>query len=184
MTTRRAAFALLLAGCAQSAVVKVPLTNFVTDFSPLEVGDTWAYEMVDPATGEKTLAIAKVTTREGTIAVVDTGASRQLYDISPDTLTRKSSGTIALKTPLESGATWSLPDGGQAKILEVKAKVEVPAALYDDCIVVEESHPDSRTVTTFARGVGQIRIEVFEKNGQLVARGVLRGYHKAGTPSL
>ena len=59
------------------------------------------------------------------------------------------------------------------------------AGKFSDCIVVEETHPESRTVTTFARGTGQIRIEVYDlSNNQLVARGELRGYHKAGTPAL
>jgi hypothetical protein len=94
---------------------------------------------------------------------------------------------VALRGPLAAGTAWRQPDGDEAAITRTDAAVQVPAGSYAHCVVVEERGPERRVVTTFARGVGPVLVEIYARGPggeQLLDRGVLRGYHKAGTPAL
>jgi hypothetical protein len=154
---------------------------------PLEPGDAWSYEVVDAA-GEKTLTVSRVIDRQGARARVDSGGGKiQELEVTAEAITRRPSGAVALRMPIVTGNRWSLPDGGEAEIARVDARAEVPAGTYEPCVAVEERYPDRRVVTTYARRVGPVLIEVYAKMGSaepLVFRGVLRGYHAAGTPTL
>jgi hypothetical protein len=179
-----------LAGCAhQRGVGPTPAAapSGAAEYYPLRPGDAWSYEVVD-ASGEKTLSVTRVIGREGVTARIDSGGGKvQDLEVTPQAIIRRPSGTVALKLPIAVGARWPLPNGGEATITRIDARAEVPAGTYESCVAVQESFADRRVVTTYARRVGPVLIEIYAKMGAaepLLFKGVMRGYHAAGTPEL
>lgn len=156
-------------------------------YFPLAAGTVWSYRATNP-TGEggELLIVTKVLSRDGTTATISTAPNPLSYEDRGDQIVRLPSGTPILKTPLRVDATWAIPDG-TARITSVGAVVEAPAGRYPNCIVVEETTTERRLITSYAPGVGPVKVEIFSRGSssvpggeQLVSRALLGSFSTGG----
>lgn len=151
-------------------------------YYPLRLDNAWSYNAYDFATGESVLVVNRVQARDGNRAIFATEPSPLAYEDVGDAIVTFPSRKPILKTPVAKGTSWPLEGGGTARIVEVEGAVDTPAGHYDACVSVEESAPDRRIVTTFAPGVGPVKLEIFAREGDKeipVMRALLRSFHDA-----
>ncbi len=158
-------------------------------YYPLEPGWKWAYDVEQD--GEAILATYAVVSREGDRVTVTGGQQVVDYVVKPDGILRPQmdgkDGDYVLRAPLSAQAKWPVR-GGQAKVVGWNQPIETPAGRFDGCLTVEEvrDNPDRRTRTTYAPGVGPIRIEfeAMDVGGLHSTKAVLRGYTRPGQDPL
>ncbi len=161
-------------------------------YYPLEPGWKWAYDVEQ--NGEAILATFAVSAREGDKATVLAGDQVLQYVVRPDGILRPSSdradtkaGDYVLRAPLGAQATWPV-EGGQAKVVGWNETVTTPAGQFDGCVTVEERRqdPDRHTRTTYAPGIGPVRIEfqAMDPAGIHHTKAFLRGYTRPGEDPL
>lgn len=177
--------ALLLASCAGTQAADPsgragPATAL--DYYPVREGNAWAHDVIDHRLDGQgpvlvTSRMVDVTPTEFTI---DSVRERVTYDLVADGIFKPQSQYHLLKDPIEAGARWAIPIGGTVRVAEVGVATEVPAGKFDDCIVVIEILGDIHKVEwTYARGVGPVRMRVYdlrEGEPELVIEGQLRSY--------
>ncbi len=180
-------------GCAgANPVVPPPLPATPAEAAalyPLELGFRWAYDIEKG--GERILAVYEVVERSGDTAQVQAGDQRLAYKTDAQGIARFDGGEIGdyvLRNPIELGAQWSLGDG-KAKVVAVGEELTLDAGKFSGCATVEESRTDPvRLVrTTFAPGVGPVRLEVqLADDGKLITmtHATLRGVTKPGEDPL
>jgi hypothetical protein len=179
------------AGCASSNQVAPGPDRISPEdprvYYPLDPGWKWAYDVQQD--GDQILAIYSVASREGDRAVIETSERRLDYVFKPDGIVRGNAmgpPDYVLKAPIKMGARWPVA-GGEAQITAVGATVEVIAGRFPDCIVVEEIRAEYTTRTTFAPGVGPVKIDLDaagEGAGVSSLRAVLRGFTRPGEDPL
>lgn len=161
-------------------------------YYPLEPGWKWAYDVEQ--NGEAILATFAVTAREGDRVTVLGGDQVLQYVVRPDGILRPSSdigdaggGDYVLRAPLGDKAAWPV-QGGQAKVVAWNETVTTPAGEFQGCVTVEERRqdPDRRTSTTYAPGVGPVRIEfqAMDPGGLHHTKAALRGFTRPGEDPL
>lgn len=179
--------ALLAAGCAttSSSTAGAGLGPQAppSAYYPLAEGTAWSYDVADAA-GESLLLINRVERRDGNKITIRSGNDTQLLEDRGAAIARLPSGDILLQGPFTVGTSWSV-SGGTARLVEVGAVVESKLGLHRGCVVVVEESPVQRTVTSFAPGIGPVKIEVYSREGTevLAFRGLLRGFRAAGAES-
>ncbi len=156
-----------------------------SELFPLAAETSWSYDVLDQQTGARSLLVNRVLRREGPRAVLFDGDDPLAYEDRGDRIVRLPSGATVLQAPLRAGATWDVP-GGAARITSVDATVQAVHQSFTPCVVVEETTAETRVLTSYARDVGPVAVEVWARGPageQLLSRGVLRGYHRAGAPT-
>ena len=139
------------------------------EFFPLAQGNAWSYDV------DGTLVVLKVQTRIGDTA----NLGEFSYEVHADGIVRNPPGKYVLQSPAAVGREWARPGGGKARITSTDARVSTPGGDYSGCLVVEETDPlGTRTLTTFARGVGPVDVVV--TSGSQVTHAKLRGFTRAG----
>ena len=177
-----------LSGChspkgASSPVVGARVHARPGDYFPLAEGTSWSYDVRDQQTGETSLLVNRVLRREGARAVFFEGADPLSYQDDGDKIIRLPSGATVLMAPIKAGTSWEVP-GGTARIVAIDAVADGVHDRFAPCVAVEELTPETRVVTTYAVDIGPVKVEVFARGPageQLLHRGILRGYHKAGS---
>jgi len=161
--------AALLLSCATTATNGTAPTNPAEEFFPLAQGNAWSYDV------DGTLVVLKVQTRIGDVA----NLGEFSYEVHADGIVRIPPGKYVLQSPAAVGREWALPGGGKARITSTDARVSTPGGDYSGCLVVEETDlAGTRTLTTFARGVGPV--DVIVTSGTTVTHAKLRGFTRAG----
>jgi hypothetical protein len=154
----------LLSGlaCATSgASRRPPPPERASDYFPLTPGWKWAYEIEKG--GQKILATYAVEQQIGDSVIVQNGDERNGYTITPEGIAKRDSlslGDFILKSPIIAQASWPVREG-KATVVSVGGEITVPAGTYANCAVIEEtrSNPDRVLRTTYAPGVGPIKLE-------------------------
>jgi hypothetical protein len=186
---RLAVIALLAAACATSGPSRpaAPPPEQAAAYYPLEPGWKWAYAIEQG--GQIVLATYVVLDRVGQTVAVQAGDDRIHYELRPDGIVRKEALGVddyLIKGPVRAGATWQV-SGGTAKVVATNETVQLDAGRFEGCAIVEERRrsPERVTRTTFAPGIGPVRIEVdVEGAPPERVRAVLRGYTKPGQDPL
>ncbi len=148
--------------CATSGSARrAPAPERAADYFPLTAGWKWAYEI--ERGGQKVLATYAVMQQIGDSVIVQSGDERNGYTLTPDGIAKRDSlnlGDFILRSPIIAQASWPLREG-KATVVSVGTEVTVPAGTYFNCAVIEEnrSGPDRVLRTTYAPGVGPIRLE-------------------------
>jgi hypothetical protein len=152
---------------------------------PLRPGSIWSYD-VDTGEGLTTLAITRVTARQGDQVEVSNGSDTLTYQLRPDGLYRPDLGSYVLRAPVQKGARWETRDGASAEISEVGKRVSSAAGDFQGCVEVRESGGagQKHVRTVFCPDVGPVEIEsslhiaLTGQAARVVAR--LRGYDFSG----
>jgi hypothetical protein len=152
---------------------------------PLRAGSVWSYD-VDTGDGPPTLAITRVTRREGARAEVSSGGPSITYEQRSDGLYRVDRDAYVLKTPLAVGTRWDAGQGGSAEITSLGQRVSTPGGEFSDCVEVRESDPSTQKQvrTVFCPDVGPVEVEstitlqVSARGARVLAK--LRGYDFSG----
>lgn len=192
---RKTGFVLVVAlagasGCPSQKGAVAPVGGVRADatpgsYFPLAETTAWSYDVLDQQTGQTTLLVNRVQRRDGARAVFFEGADPLAYEDDGDHIVRLPSGATVLEGPMKAGRSWAVP-GGTARIITVDEAVQAVHESYPHCVVVEELTNETRVVTSYALDVGPVKVEVYARGPageQLLHRGLLRGYHKAGSPS-
>jgi hypothetical protein len=175
-----------LLGCARPAAPAAAGERLsVERLYPLRPGSVWTYD-VDTGEGLPTLAITRVSAREGERVEVSTGNESIAYQLRPDGLYRPDLDSYVLRAPIKAGARWATPDGASAEIRDVAKPVSVPAGEFQGCVEVYESggSGQKQVRTVFCPDVGPVEIEsslhiaLTGQAARVLAR--LRGYDFSG----
>lgn len=162
-------------------------------YYPLAPGWKWAYAV--ERGGDMVLATYTVVDRAGTTVAVQAGEDRLHYNLQADGIVRMDTfgaggGDYLLKTPIRAGATWPVASG-TARVVAVGETVEVDAGRFTNCATIEERrrNPDRMSRTTYAPGVGPIKIELQAAGGVVPdgvesVRATLRGFTRPGQDPL
>ena len=175
---------LLAAGCATTSSAtgshRLDPQAPPSAYYPLAEGTAWSYDVVD-ANGDSLLLINRVERRDGNKITIRSGNDTQLLEDRGTAIVRLPSGDTVLQGPFAVGTSWAV-SGGTARLVEVDAVVESKLGPHRGCVVVVEESPTQRTVTSFAPGIGPVKIEVYSREGTevLAFRGLLRGFRAAG----
>ncbi|MET0343226.1 MAG: hypothetical protein ABW252_19615 [Polyangiales bacterium] len=157
---------LLVAACAachaSGAVTGKPGDRLAVDrLYPLRQGSVWTYD-VDTGDGNPpTLAITRVTARDGALAEVSSGAAPIRYALRADGLYRDDRRAYVLKGPVKKGARWDVGQGAIAEVVEDDKRVSTPAGDFTGCVEVRETGGPSPKVvrTVFCPDVGPVEVE-------------------------
>lgn len=176
-----AAFA-LLAGCgAPAPSVQTPAApGGVERFFPLVDKHIYTYETVREDTGARDMFMVHVQRRDASSAELVTGARIRSLIVEPDAIRRREGGFL-LREPLQVGTTWAGDNGGQTRIVDTAAKVDVPAGKFEGCVrTVEElaAGAKGRITTTYCPlvGIAEMIVEEVADGETVVQRVSLRSY--------
>jgi len=164
-----------LAGCAaekEVAVFRYHEGVTPSDYYPLEMGCAWSYNVtVHAPDGQKQiLSTTKVVGGDGADVWLRTGQNDFTYRVDEQGILKVQANYYLLRGPIRPDASWQLSlqgMDGTLKITDVHATVETPAGTFQECVVTEEVVPglDNKVLTTFAPGVGVVKIEEFGMAG-------------------
>lgn len=156
----------MMAGCATAPATPEaaagPPPEDAAAYYPFTTGWKWAYN-VDRLGDGMLATYAVVEVRDGT-AIVQSGEQKISYALSPEGIARRDgmrSSDYLLKSPIRTGATWTLEDG-QAKVATTGQAVTVPAGTFVNCALIEESRTNPQRIgrTVYCAGVGPVSIEI------------------------
>jgi hypothetical protein len=186
---------LLVAGCSHVETAgsgKASAAARLEEYYPLAVGNCWTYATSFQGQTQPDLKVCIVKEADGFFIDDQKVPSRLRFDAAG---LRDGKVRYLLKVPLEEGNKWmSVADVRTVEHYQIEAvgkKIEVPAGVFSDCVMVrmevritEEQSMINRI--TFAPGVGILEIYVSLKKGaeqlpQSVMR--LKKYQPASTPS-
>ncbi len=165
---------LFAAGCDSSA----DSPALLRDFFPSEAGNSWIYqgEGIEYASFSREIIFSQDNLAQFT---EDNGGTiiTAVFQITDDSITRvyfepesydptnlletgftPNDNTIILKSPLEIGTIWGDPDE-QREIVDIKAQVTTEPGLFEECIKVKTSYPDSVIYEYYSQGVGLVKRE-------------------------
>lgn len=153
----------LCAAChASGAVTGKPGDRLAVDrLYPLRPGSVWTYD-VDTGDGTPpTLAITRVTRRDGAEVEVSSGGAPILYQVRPDGLYRPDRRAFLLQAPVKKGARWDAGQGASAEVLDDDKRVSTPAGDFTGCVELREAGgPTPKVVrTVFCPDVGPVELE-------------------------
>ncbi len=81
--------------------------------------------------------------------------------------------TIILKSPIKVGTAWGEANE-KKEIIDITAKVDTPAQLFEDCIKIKITYPDSIIYEYYHRGIGLVKREF--QSGNLRITSTLEKY--------
>jgi hypothetical protein len=150
------------------------------EYFPLAKGNSWKYQVRNVSTSRVSTVEWRVTaadkTKEGIVYQVwptpaDSDDQAMTLQMSSSGLQEASSGVLIPKSPIAAGGSWTSPDPAhhrRFKILVAGQPCHSRSIESGDCISVQDDDDrlPFRTVTTYAKGIGPIRYEYFEKDGK------------------
>lgn len=157
------------------------------DLYPLIEGNAWSYD-VDAGDGATTLAITRVDSFDGRIALVRTGRAIIRYEVLPEGIRVPSEDVWLIRGPLREGETWSARGGRTARLGSTRTHAQTAAGRFHDCIEVLETGGklELEVRTVYCPGVGPVIVEstmrsaVSDRFVTVSAR--LRGYEVTRPP--
>jgi hypothetical protein len=156
-------------GCAKRVEVEdtpPPSAGSVSDYYPLAVGNRWTYVVNGRA---DKLVEVKIVKEEGGFFLDSQGGQ-----LTVDSFGIRDQKRYLLRTPLETGRTWSnvvsVSSTERYQILRADGPCESPAGVFQGCVQVEgRNRVDADTTLvntfTFAPRVGLVRIQVEAEQG-------------------
>lgn len=158
----------------QEPKTEVPKQNLSpADYFPLTLGSTWDYE----GEGNEYAAFTReVIFVEGDRAQIREGnggtVSASVFQTSTEAVTRiffkgeeydkdnflntePKDKIVILKAPLQVGTKWDDPNGSR-EIVDIKARVETPAGIFEDCVKVKIATKDSTLYDYYKKDVGLV----------------------------
>jgi hypothetical protein len=174
----------VIAGCSHVDTVdtnKAVAAAQLQEYYPLSVGNCWTYATWFQDQAQPDLKVCIVKEENGFFQDNRPAPSRLRFDA---TGLRDGQIRYLLKAPLEEGAEWmSVADVRTVEHYRIEAvakKIEVPAGVFKDCVVVrmDVRMTDQRSMVsrmTFAPGVGIVEIHISLKKGsELLPQSVMR----------
>jgi hypothetical protein len=174
----------VIAGCSHVDTAdtgKAVAAAQLEEYYPLSVGNCWTYATWFQNQAQPDLKVCIVKEEGGFFQDDRPAPSRLRFDA---TGLRDGQVRYLLKAPLEEGAEWmSVADVRTVehyRIETVGKKIEVPAGVFKDCVVVrmDVRMTDQRSMVsrmTFAPGVGIVEIHISLKKGsELLPQSVMR----------
>lgn len=177
----------VFAACGGSQVTPPRSLVDPRDFYPMQAGNAWSYD-VDTGDDTTTLAVTRVESFDGRVAVVRTAHAIVRYEVAPDGIRAATGDAWLLRAPLEAGTTWPAPGGREAKLHSSRVVATTPAGTFEDCIEVIEvgGRLDLEIRTLYCRGVGPVSVSSMMKSKtgdrSLTVFARLRGYRVHPTP--
>ena len=172
----------LLTACGASALPAAapPGPGGVERFLPLVDKHIYTYESVREDTGERDMFMVRVRRRDAASAELVTGSGIRSLIVEPDAIRRREGGFL-LRGPMQVGTTWAGDNGGQTRIVDTAAKVDVPAGKFEGCVrTVEElaAGAKGRITTTYCPlvGIAEMIVEEVDDGETVVQRVSLRSY--------
>jgi hypothetical protein len=159
--------AIWLGGCAHSAGSQGAAEGAVdlAAYLPLAVGNQWTYATSFQGQPQADLTV-KIVEKQGPYFLDDRHpASHYVFDAEG---LRDGAKRYLLKLPLVDGTEWmsvaDLNTVERYRIVDAARKVQVPAGVFDKCVVVQmevrmQANRAMRNEMTFAPGVGVISIQ-------------------------
>ncbi len=152
-------------------------------FLPLTDKYIYTYETVRDDTRERDMFMVRVRRRDASTAELITGARIRSLIVEPDAIRRREGGYL-LRAPLQVGATWAGDNGGQTRVVDTSATVDVPAGKFQGCVrTVEElaAGAKGRITTSYCPDVGIAQMIIEEPaDGEMVVQRV--SLHSYGPP--
>jgi hypothetical protein len=176
-------------------------------YFPLAEGDRWVFHVTIPRRVKPEYRLVRTITRVGGDAQAGADArsgpvyamTEEDYSIpkgewpeEPLEYSIRENGDIycakcggfVLKSPLEPQQSWTSSLGygpDVSRVIAVHKPVMAGGKLYRDCVVVESTSGEEHTVTSYAAGVGPVRVEVFQGvSKQAVRREELVSFSRNG----
>jgi hypothetical protein len=149
-------------------------------FLPLHDKDIYTYETLREDTGARDMFMVRVQRRDPGTADLVSGASVRSLLIEPSAIRRREGGFL-LKLPLQVGSEWPGDNGGQTRVVDTNASVDVPAGKFHGCVrTVEEiaAGAKGRITTTYCPlvGIAQMIVEEESEGDHVTQRVSLRAY--------
>ncbi|HYE83541.1 MAG TPA: hypothetical protein VEG39_15410 [Clostridia bacterium] len=154
------------------------------DFFPLSKGSTWQYlgegneyasfkrevlllegdrvQIAEDNGGTVSASVFRITEEE----ITRTFFQGEEYDKTNLLGEEANDNMVILKTPLEAGTKWEVPEGIR-EIAETNATVDTPAGKFEDCIKVSIKLQNSTMNEYYKAGVGMVKRE-FVSEGMMV----------------
>lgn len=189
MNRRSLALVGLALACAHGPTAPAPSAG-PADYYPLAIGNEWVFADESPslpASSRGRTRAVRIVSRDAEGYFLD--SERGALRADPDCLHDRERRLLC--APFEAGRTWSsvlsVSSVERYEIAAVGEKVETPAGRFERCIRVRATNragPQAQLVleTTYAPGVGPVRIETFAVVGAeaaLQVRAVLASYRVA-----
>jgi len=164
-----------------------------SDFFPLSVGSTWDYKGEGNEYASFTREVLFASGDRAQIRENNGGTvSAAIFNTSTDTVSRiffmgeaygqenflntePKEDIIILKSPLQVGTKWEEPNGNR-EIVDMNAKVDTPAGIFDECIKVKISSKDSTLYEFYKKDIGMVKREF--RSGDTVVTSSLKKYVK------
>ncbi|HSN84496.1 MAG TPA: hypothetical protein VLS88_18090 [Polyangiales bacterium] len=180
-------FCLATACAAQNAVPQQEGAIDPLDLYPLSEGNAWSYD-VDVGDGTTTLAVTRVDSFDGRIALVRNGRTVIRYEVLPEGIRVPSEDVWLIRGPLREGETWRARGGRTARLTSMHTHARAAAGSFDDCVEVSETGGklELEVRTVYCAGVGPVFVEstmrsaVSDRFVTVSAR--LRGYEVTRSP--
>lgn len=186
---------LFFSGCSPAGPEPSPSspneqTENIAAYIPLSVGNYWLYEGIG---NEYASYTEKVTyqQRNQYQVIIDNGGTvtANRYEVAADRIVntfRQSEfyedknildqpsniEAILLQSPLTAGNSWT-SEGNSFEVIDTSATVEVPAGIFENCLTVKITYPESRNYSLYyyKKDVGLIKSEyVMPENGKVVSQ--------------
>jgi hypothetical protein len=179
-----------LAACAANKTDSGPsgqVEKPVGSYLPLQVGNRWEYagsgneyaSYKQYVTFQKGNSYQVMVDNGGTIAasrievdadrIVRTYREGEVYDNRNILDQPANDNTLLLKMPVKAGTTWTSGEAAY-KIARTDARVEVPAGVFDNCVLVEATYQESKSqsLSYFKEGVGLVKTEFVTEGGDKI----------------
>lgn len=159
--------AFLSAGCAHGGAGGAsPEAVELTAYLPLAVGNQWLYATSFQGQSQADLSVNLVSSQGPFFLDNRRPPSQYVFDAEG---LRDGAKRYLLKLPLAEGTQWmsvaDLNTVERYRILDVARRVQVPAGIFEGCVVVQmevrmQENRAMRNEVTFAPGVGIVSIQV------------------------
>ncbi len=156
------------------------------NYFPLASGWKWTYSVW--MNGLKTQEVHAVLERKGDLAVVQDGAGRITYVVTPEGIAEKNGdriGDYVIKSPLSTGAEWAV-EGGRARIAFAGGKCgSARVGFYEGCVLISVTRTDPARViqTMYAPYLGPVSVSIQVADGKdflTIAQAVLVSVTRPG----
>jgi|GEM_PF-4192659 len=140
------------------------------DYLPLNVGNSWTYEVrqffIDGKAPKESSLLTKVIDNKNGEASVLSGDQIIKYKIKDSGIFKLSSKTLLIPQPINKDAEWDINIAGihgKGKILSTSEKVITPTGLFENCLLIEERYSEDDLIIHYAYApkVGLVRIEEY-----------------------
>lgn len=166
---------LLLAGCGGvPAVADAPgatRIDGIERYFPLADGMVYTYEVTREPIGVGDRVLIKVRRSTPQHATLLTGSRTRALTIQLGSIQRDGAGYV-LREPLSVGAQWPGENGGKTRVVDINARVTVPAGTFSGCVKTVEdvgAEGESRVESVFCPDVGIAQLVVHESHGSSTA---------------